>query len=344
MEAQEIPSCVNLYKMPEDTHYSKSNVNYAKQVMEQGHYDFIIYQDCYERNERIVVEMSKSYNVPFIVFEHNTPLYINNLYPTKPIDTIRGLAQRLLLFYLTPRGISKAKHRKQFLFDNCTKYVLLSKQYIPELKQFLNEGSDYSKITFINNPISSECKAGKPVERRKELLYVGRLVDAKKVKKIILIWNEVHKQLPDYQLVIVGDGPLRRRLEQLVSKLSLPRVSFEGFQKPEEYYQRAEYMLMTSKFEGWPMTILEAMKYGCITIAEHNFSSLVDIIDDKENGFILPAKCSLSEWAEMLLKLCRRDNDIEMRKRARAKVEQYSTEIIAQQWDNMLKKFHINIQ
>ena len=45
---------------------------------------------------------------------------------------------------------------------------------------------------------------------------------------------------------------------------------------------------MTSVFEGWGLVLTEAMSRGCVPIAFHSFKSVTDIIDDKENGFLIP--------------------------------------------------------
>ena len=48
-------------------------------------------------------------------------------------------------------------------------------------------------------------------------------------------------------------------------------------------------MLMTSNFEGWPLTLIEAMQFGCIPIAFDSFESLNDIITDGFNGYTIPS-------------------------------------------------------
>lgn len=338
-EAQDIPSSVHLFTMPEDTHYSEANAEFAKQVLQRGNYNLIIYQDCYERNERVIIEAAKTCNVPIITFEHNTPLYIKKLRYYKPISTIKGFAQRVCHYYLLHRDVNVVKKRKQYVFDNSAKYVMLSEKYIPEVIGMLNRNRDESKLCYINNPVAKPSLNPSMVDKRNELLFVGRLVTEKNVSKILSIWHTVHSSMPDYCLTIVGDGPLRKQLETLVDELALPRVNFEGFQNPTKYYRRAKFLLMTSKFEGWAMTLGEAMTHGCVPIAEHNFSSLPDIVDDKINGFILPGKCSLRKWSKTLVDVAKIDFT-RVSKNARQKAASFSPDVIARKWNALLKNFN----
>ena len=73
----------------------------------------------------------------------------------------------------------------------------------------------------------------------------------------------------------------------LVKRLKLKNVIFEGWQSPKAYYENAKIFLMTSRYEGWGMTIVEAQQMGCIPIVMDTFKALHDIVLDGENGFIV---------------------------------------------------------
>jgi glycosyltransferase involved in cell wall biosynthesis len=336
----EIPD-VTLYKMPHDSFYCEGNVAYATQLLTQHHYDAIIYQDCYEPSERIVVEMSQKFDIPLVVFEHNTPLYARKNLCPESWTTLKGIAQRIYYIYLSNRNVSRDKKRKQYLYDNCFKYVMLSKQYIPEIKALLGIKSKETKFSYINNPII-QCPNNSHIDiKQNEILYVGRLVNIKNVIKILAIWRTVCAELFDYKLTIIGDGPERTRLEKYVNEFNLPRVTFEGYQHPNKYYQRAKYLLMTSKFEGWSMTLLEAMSAGCVPLVEYTFSALIDIVDDTENGFILPANCSIRAWHKKLIEVTRdHETFLEISNNAKNKVNKFALSKVSAEWNRLLKMVH----
>ena len=140
------------------------------------------------------------------------------------------------------------------------------------------------KVLVLNNFINTKEILEKSKESIKEskpknktlFVFVGRLDDdAKKVGRAI----RLVKELPDTCLWLVGDGPAREEYEKLVKKEKLTsRVKFLGRQKnPYPYMKKADYILMTSDYEGFPVTYLEA-----ITL-EIPIITTVDVSDDKLN-------------------------------------------------------------
>lgn len=85
----------------------------------------------------------------------------------------------------------------------------------------------------------------------------------------------------------MGIGSDLDSYKQYVRKHQLKQVSFRGLQVPEEYYRQASIFMMTSKSEGWGLTLTEAQQYGCVPIAFDTYASLHEIITDRFNGFII---------------------------------------------------------
>lgn len=101
------------------------------------------------------------------------------------------------------------------------------------------------------------------------ILFVGRIVDVKQVDKTI----DVLSYLPDYfRLQIIGDGPLMPSLKEYVTKKNLEqRVCFLGFSSnPYDYMKKSHALLLTSKYEGFPNAMLEAL---CVGIPVFTFLS-----------------------------------------------------------------------
>lgn len=123
----------------------------------------------------------------------------------------------------------------------------------------------------------------------KEIIYVGRLdFVQKRVYRVIDTWNYLEERFPDWRLTIVGDGEDRENLENHVRCLGLKRVSFEGFQKPIDYYKRASILLLTSDFEGFPLVLAECMSFGVIPAVYNSYSAIGDIIESDKDGVVIP--------------------------------------------------------
>lgn len=133
-----------------------------------------------------------------------------------------------------------------------------------------------------------------PIEwelKEKTVLYVGRLLEKhKQVSRILRVWKyiEANVDLKDWKLQIVGDGPSRPLYEQIIKGLGLTRVSLEGYQNPLPYYKKSSLFVMTSAYEGFPMTLVESQQNGVVPIAMDSYTSLHDIIINGENGMIVP--------------------------------------------------------
>lgn len=238
--------------------------------------------DSYAPTEKIVCEVAVKYQVRLLVFEHNSPLFIYNKRDLDPITTPKGLIRHLLHPYLLHQEVK----RKRYLLNHSKRYILLSKTFIPDFCKLISVDENDERITYINNPITSSESSS--IEKENTILCVSRLTKEKCVDKMICIWSNIAGELPDCKFQIVGDVSERSRLEAIVRNNNVPRVEFVGFAKPNEYYMKAKIFWMTSKYEGWGMTLVEAMQHGCVPIAYHSFSSLNDIIDNEVNGVIVP--------------------------------------------------------
>ena len=121
----------------------------------------------------------------------------------------------------------------------------------------------------IPNPCSL-CGITLPaLPREKEVLAVGRLHPQKGFDRLLRAWAPLEKRFPDWRLTIVGEGPERQHLETLIQSYKLDRVSLVGAQNHiERYYSRASLLAMTSRYEGLPLAMIEAMWCGtpCVSM------------------------------------------------------------------------------
>ena len=145
------------------------------------------------------------------------------------------------------------------------------------LRQALLElGAPEAKLTVLRNGVDTALFRP-PTDRlasraqlgitRPTLLSVGLLIDRKGHHRTI----EAMTQLPDFDLVIVGDGPERDRLNALVTQLGLgDRVRFMGARPHAElplWYGAADASVLSSSREGWANVLLESMACGTPVIA-----------------------------------------------------------------------------
>jgi glycosyltransferase involved in cell wall biosynthesis len=118
------------------------------------------------------------------------------------------------------------------------------------------------------------------------LLAVGRLVEEKGYDWLCKAFAEICTQHPDWTLVILGEGPSRDRLEALVAELGIAEhVSMPGLVgNVADWYARADLFVLSSRFEGFPSALIEAMASGCPCIGFDCDTGPRDLIEDGVNG------------------------------------------------------------
>lgn len=187
---------------------------------------------------------------------------------------------------------TKAVKSVQAYLPYVDKYVFLSPSFQAQFEAFSGYDKRKAKLYSIPNPLvySAEISDADMDKKENIVLLVGRMVEGqKRITKAIKIWNEIEKDplLESWKFVVVGEGPDLPVYKSLAGQMGLKRISFEGYQNPYSYYKRAKIFIMTSAFEGFSMTLVEAQQCGVVPVVMDSFLSLHDIITNHENGIIV---------------------------------------------------------
>jgi len=151
---------------------------------------------------------------------------------------------------------------------------------------------DEKKYTFLKNKVVIRNplilkNQHQNLKREKKILAVGRLHPVKGFD--ILIKSFANLKNKDWKLEILGEGPHREELQALISSYYLDeRVKLCGNVKDVElYYKQASVYVLSSRAEGFPGTLCEAMGYGCPSIAFDCISGPNEIITDRVDGILV---------------------------------------------------------
>jgi glycosyltransferase involved in cell wall biosynthesis/extradiol dioxygenase family protein len=103
---------------------------------------------------------------------------------------------------------------------------------------------------------------------KKLVLSVSRLETEKGVDDTLRVMKEILKDEPEAGLVVLGSGSEKQHLVLLAQELGLgERVVFEDYQDPFPYFKAADVLLVTSRYEGYGMAIVEALALGCPVVS-----------------------------------------------------------------------------
>lgn len=172
------------------------------------------------------------------------------------------------------------------------------------------------------------------------LLFAGRLVEKKGVKYLIQAMQIVARQQPGCNLLIAGDGPLRRDLEQQVKSLGLDEeVTFLGQISQTmmpSLYRKVNLVVVPSivdsqgETEGLPVVLLESLAAGKPVVAS-DVSGIADVVENSVNGFLVPPE-EPTELATKILLALDSFQDIETSRRIRESVSRYD-------WKNVANRY-----
>lgn len=243
-------------------------------IMNYNTYDFSC---CY-------ATYSLSANKLARIFSTNNSIYIHSNY-----KYVYENEQEFRDFFDT-RKLDKFKHIIFVSNESRNDYL----KYYKENKKKSLVCNNFINIEGIKN------KSNVPIEEKKQskklFVFVGRLDDSsKKVTRAI----KLIKELKDSELWIIGDGPDKTLYEKTIKTENVSaRVKLLGKkQNPYPYMKQADYLLLTSDYEGFPVTYLEGL------VLEKPFLTTFPVSDDnieigKDYGYIIPV-----DEAKMLKKV-----------------------------------------
>lgn len=277
---------------------NKINVSYLKEFIEKEAINIVINQGGLGKDCSKFAINSNKYGAKVISVLHSSPLASIMHFSSSKKDRFQKYKLDFLL-PLTDRlwvknillWLYKLKYQAHFkrLCKSSDRVVLLSHNFRNEFNFFIGQDYFQEKIIAISNPCSFPLQDDIDFSiKEKALLYVGRIAfGQKRVDTLIRIWSKLDKDFPDWRLIVVGDGPDLGEAKKIANNLGCKRISFEGMQKPESYYERASIFCMTSSYEGFGLVLVEAQTYGVVPVAFNSFTSVTDIIINGESGFLV---------------------------------------------------------
>lgn len=195
-------------------------------------------------------------------------------------------------------------------------------------------------IEFIHNPVMNLDKNYEYDLNSKTLLSVGRLTHQKGFDMLLDVANIVLKKHLDWKWIILGEGEDRQMLEDKIKKLGLEeRVILKGnVSNVDDYYKSSSIFVLTSRFEGLPMTLLETKPFKLPVVSFDIKTGPKECIIDKKNGYLIK-EFEIEDMAEKIEMLIESKN---LRKsfseNALNDIKKFELESIIKKWNNLLER------
>jgi GalNAc-alpha-(1->4)-GalNAc-alpha-(1->3)-diNAcBac-PP-undecaprenol alpha-1,4-N-acetyl-D-galactosaminyltransferase len=198
-------------------------------------------------------------------------------------------------------------------------------------------------IHVIPNPIGQQfCKNGKlePERDGRRVIAIGRLEPQKGFDMLLKAFAQCAQEHAGWTLKIIGDGSERDRLQSQAAALRISdRVSWErAVKEPERELHRSDLFVLSSRYEGLPMVLLEAMACGLPVVSFDCPSGPREIIHDGEDGLLVPPN-EIGALARAMSRLMSREDE---RKRlgesATRVVERFGLDKVTEIWSKLFEQ------
>lgn len=194
-----------------------------------------------------------------------------------------------------------------------------------------------SQVIAIHNPMQTKCDSAYNPDSH-IIVSAGRLTYQKGFDLLIEAAHRVLPKHPEWQWYILGEGEQRSELEHMIAKSNLTKqIHMPGMVNIDDFLSKASFFVMSSRFEGLPMVLLEAKAHSLPIISFDCQTGPAEIVNNGVNGLLVPPENTdkLAETVEMLIDSPKQR--IEYSSHAMEGSEQFSAAHIIRQWDMLIQ-------
>lgn len=310
---------------------SPENTTFAVDLIKKFDINTIIYASHHHDMFELALEIKKQTNCKLISTYYNCPNAllkgISDEFAKIQFSNNSLISKIKQYVFLKLGYVIKLRKRKTYLrkkfsyqYENSDAFVVESIHYIKILASLI--GKDCHNIYAIPNPIS-KFNNNLTITREKNVLYIARMnIEQKRPDRMLRIWKKVQQHFPEWNLLMIGDGPNKQDMIKYAEELSLTNLKFIGNSELLPYYQCSEILCMTSTYEGFGLVLTESFQNGVIPIAFKSYEAIQDIIQNNTTGILIrPFDENLyAEKLSMLMK------DQTLRNKYRTNIKNYDLE------------------
>ena len=186
-------------------------------------------------------------------------------------------------------------------------------------------------------PLNSQNES----QREEIILAVGNVArwNHKGFDNLLSIFANIQNSIPNYKLQIIGSGD-QTFLKNICENLNIiGKVEFVGeVSNIQDYMQKASVFALTSRWEGLPMVLIEAMSQGIPCVAYDCFTGPAEIITNGKDGILVNDQNKEEFGQELINLLNDKNKQLSLSKEAILKVKKYDTNAILDKWELLLNK------
>ena len=206
-----------------------------------------------------------------------------------------------------------------------------------DYNSYKNNEKYIKRLEYIYNPIALSTDR-KSALKSKNVIAVGRLEEQKGFDMLIKAWQQVVKQCDEWKLFIVGSGSKEHELKQYIETHNINNIEMIGYtDKIEELYLDSSLFVLSSRYEGFVLVLLEAQAKGLPIISFNCKEGPAEIIKDEINGKLVEE----GDVEQLAMQMIRAMKDRELLRawasHAQDDLDRFNTDKILEQWRNLLQ-------
>ncbi len=261
------------------------------------------------------------------------------------IHTMSKLTPVLLLAGIKADNIWSLEHIS-FDFHNHLFRYLRHKLYKKLDKVITLTHEDAKNYSFIADKVSVNANSNPlPIRQSfdsldsKMVVSIGRLTSQKGYDLLIKSWSLIEKKHPDWSLHIYGEGKDKEKLEGLITRSNLHNITLQGIiSDVQSVYDSASIYVMSSRYEGFGMVLIEAQSRGLPIVSFDCPSGPAEIIEDGINGYLVK-NADIEALADRISYLI--DNEFvrqNFSNNALISAKRFEPEVIIKQWVDLINR------
>lgn len=214
-------------------------------------------------------------------------------------------------------SIRKAIHQKIISYKDKNLYVLCASAFLSYDLSLLGYPFEKCFRWGYFPAVKEQYNIQDLIDKKKKnsILWCSRLIPWKHPEDVICMAEKLKKEGYDFELNMIGDGVLKKKLRDCIHKKGLEDcVHLLGSMPTDEvrrYMEESQIFLFTSdRMEGWGAVLNESMNSGCAVVASHMIGSVPFLIENETNGIVYKS----GNWSELSLKVADLLNETEKAK------------------------------
>ena len=227
------------------------------------------------------------------------------------------------------------KQLRKRLYKKVDKIITLTKNDALNYKPF------HSDVTVMANPTPLQLKTDKIIGVSKTLnniVSIGRLTYQKGFDRLIKAWSLVEAKYPNWTLSIYGEGEDKEKLEKIIMDKNLKNIILKGLTNDiQAAYDNAAFYVMSSRFEGLPVVLIEAQSRGLPIVSFDCPSGPAEIVHHNIDGLLVENGNTVALANAMIKMMEEPQLRQKMANQALKSAQAYHIDEIIEQWLHLLK-------